>query len=90
MGEINSAKNGITKTMGDLARVQEEADKKLELVRAVSTDDAKKVKSSGDVLSPKVREMVRTLKRQGWNKKEIASKLKMSEGEVELILEIPE
>ena len=90
MGEINSTRNGINKTMGDLARVQEEADKKLELVRAVSSEDAKKVKSSNDVLSPKLRDMVRTLKRQGWNNKEIASKLKMSEGEVELILEIPE
>ena len=90
MGEINSTRNGINKTMGDLARVQEEADKKLELVRAVSSEDAKKVKSSNDVLSPKLRDMVRTLKRQGWNNKEIASKLKLAEGEVELILEIPE
>ena len=91
MGELSSASGGMNKAMLDLEKLKQETDGKIELVRTISVDDSKKGKASADkTLSPQIREAVRQLKRQGWSIQEIASKLKRSENEVELILEIPE
>ena len=44
-------------------------------------------KKSGDV-NPQTNEMVRTLKREGWTIPEIAKQLKLTENEVDLILQL--
>ena len=51
---------------------------------------SKKPSAKGNSLNPQTNEMVRQLKREGWRIPEIAEKLKLTENEVDLILQLPE
>ena len=46
--------------------------------------------AKSQALNPQINDSVRQLKRQGWSIPEIADKLKLTENEVDLILQLPE
>ena len=50
----------------------------------------KQSKAKGNVITPQTNDMIRQLKREGWRIPEIAEKLKLTENEVDLILQLPE
>ena len=51
---------------------------------------SKKPRSKENVINPQINETVRTLKRKGWTIAEIAENVKLTENEVDLILQLPE
>jgi len=65
-----------------------EAKRQLDMLNAVLKEDSKKTGGSKGAPPPGVRETVIRLARQGWGPEEIARNLKISRGEVELILEM--
>ncbi len=72
----------------DLNRQAEEQLKVLSTI--MKSDDNAKREESGSKASASVRDTVRRLARQGWKNEEIARAVKISLGEVELILELGE
>ena len=51
---------------------------------------AKKPRAKENTINPQINETVRTLKRKGWTIAEIAENVKLTENEVDLILQLPE
>ena len=51
---------------------------------------AKKPRSKGNTINPQINETVRALKQKGWTIPEIAENVKLTENEVDLILQLPE
>ena len=67
------------------------ADEKLRDLQTIATNEAasaKKTAGKQTGITPKIRETVVSLKRQGWTIAQIAKAVKRTEAEVELILEL--
>ena len=90
---IQSTKGGIDKTVMNLSAMNREVEDKFKTLRQITETQIKNepasVKSSSGI-APAKRDMVRTLKRQGWTTVEIAKRVGMTENEVDLILQLPE
>ncbi len=90
MQQIQAARNGIAGTETRLQNLDKQIDDKMSLLlRATQADMAKNPGPQQSRITPQDRETIIQLKRQGWTVDEIARRMKRSEGEVELILEMP-
>lgn len=88
---LNSVQNGLKKTELDLQTMSRDIDSKFNVLNQITKQDlASKPAAKNQTLTPQINESVRQLKHQGWTNAEIADKLKLSEIEVDLILQLPE
>jgi chromosome segregation ATPase len=90
---IQNTKGGIDKTVMNLSAMNREVDDKFKTLRQITenqikTEPAASKNNAG--IAPAKRDMVRTLKRQGWTIFEIARRVGLTENEVDLILQMPE
>lgn len=85
--DLGKAREWLARTETRLEEINRETQQRVRLLGTLSKREAGGKKSSG---SPDMstREMVVKLAREGWNSEEIATNLKLSRGEVELILEL--
>jgi hypothetical protein len=87
---INSTRQGINLQEQRLQQLSKSVDSKFDDLKAITRSEIEKNPSvDGKHVTPAQRSSVRTLKRQGWTTAEIAKQLKLSQMEVELILEVP-
>ena len=87
--QIQSSREGIARTETRLVKMAEDIDRQMDLLARLTKEDlAKNPKTPENRLSRHDRETIVALKRQGWNVTEIASRMKISGGEVELVLEL--
>ena len=88
---LNSVQNGIKKTQLDLEGINRDVDNKFNILQKMTQQElSKKPRSKENVINPQINETVRTLKRKGWTIAEIAENVKLTENEVDLILQLPE
>ena len=88
---VNSVQNGIKKTELDLQGLSRDVDNKFKTLQQMTQKDLQgKPSVKGSALNPQINDSVRQLRRQGWSIQEIADKLKLTENEVDLILQLPE
>ena len=88
---LNSVQSGIKKTQLDLEGINRDVSNKFSVLQKMTQQElSKKPSAKGNSLNPQTNEMVRQLKREGWRIPEIAEKLKLTENEVDLILQLPE
>ena len=88
---LNSVQNGIKKTELDLQGLSRDVDNKFKTLQHMTQNDLRsKPAAKSQALNPQINDSVRQLKRQGWSIPEIADKLKLTENEVDLILQLPE
>jgi len=87
MEELGRAREWLAKTETRLEELSRDTQQRIKLFGTLSKRVAggKKSSSSPDMST---REMVVRLAREGWNSEEIATNLRLSRGEVELILEL--
>lgn len=91
MDALNSVQNGIKKTELDLQGLSRDINSKFKALQQIAKQDLEKSPlPAGSAISQQVSENVRILRRQGWEKPEIAKRLNLTENEVDLILELPE
>ena len=85
--DLGKAREWLARTETRLEEINRETQQRIRLLGTLSKREAGGKKSGG---SPDMstREMVVKLAREGWNSEEIATNLKLSRGEVELILEL--
>ena len=70
--------------------MDKDLDGKLKLVQAmVNTDVQKNPDKNSQFISPQEREQVKNLARQGWTVAQMARALNRTQGEINLILELP-
>jgi chromosome segregation ATPase len=88
--KMQVAREWLARAETRFEELNREAQEELKLLEAVLKDESKKSGASGKGAPPTaVRENVIRLARQGWGPEEIARTLKISRGEVEMILEVP-
>ncbi|MDC7219946.1 MAG: hypothetical protein PQJ59_08400 [Spirochaetales bacterium] len=89
MKKMEKAREWLAGTETRLENISREAQEKVKLLGNLASKDGK-TGGSRSAGSPDMstREMVIQLARQGWNSEEIARSVKLSRGEVELILEL--
>ena len=88
---LNSVQNGIKKTQLDLEGINRDVDNKFNILQKMTQQElAKKPRAKENTINPQINETVRTLKRKGWTIAEIAENVKLTENEVDLILQLPE
>ena len=85
--DLGKAREWLAKIETRLDEINRDTQQRVRLLGTLSKRESKGKKSSG---SPDMstRDMVAKLAREGWNSDEIATNLKLSRGEVELILEL--
>ena len=94
ISEMNVARQGLARLATEMQNLDKDAQAQLRLTRSLLDREAVKAVSRGKggpdegAPPPRDRENIIKLKRQGWKVDEIARTLKMSKGEVELILEL--
>ena len=94
IAEMQVAREWLARAETEMQALDKDIRSQLRLTRnilnqegAKTSADSRKSQSEG-ALSPRDREDIISLRRQGWNVEEIASAMKRSKGEVELVLEI--
>ena len=88
---LNSVQNGIKKTQLDLEGINRDVDNKFNILQKMTQQElTKRPRAKENVINPQINETVRTLKRKGWTIAEIAENVKLTENEVDLILQLPE
>jgi DNA-binding NarL/FixJ family response regulator len=80
----------MSRTETRLKELVDEAANLIKLFATVKTSDAKPADVDRGTLTVNKREQVRQLAQMGWKAEQIASRLKLSISEVELVLEIPQ
>ena len=85
--DLGKAREWLAKTETRLEEINRDTQQRIRLLGTLSKRETGAKKSGG---SPDMstRDMVSKLAREGWNSEEIATNLKLSRGEVELILEL--
>ena len=93
--EVKKAKEGIVNTEIRLNNLSQEINEKFDILENITRNEVEaSVAASGTTevgnarLSPKDKEVIISLKRQGWTVDEIAKRLKRSVGEVEMVIEM--
>jgi hypothetical protein len=91
--EMNVAREGLARLATELQNLDKDAQTQLKLTRSMLGEMGKSTGRSGKppdegAPPPRDRENIIRLKRQGWSVEEIARSMKISKGEVELILEL--
>lgn len=90
MEEITSVNKGLGRSEQRLAELNTQIESRFKQLALLSERDAGKNHPREEShINPQERELVRQLKLQGWTIPAIASRLKRSQAEVELLLELP-
>jgi chromosome segregation ATPase len=87
---MHKAREWIARTETRLEELNRDIQEQIKLLGSLVKAGGKKAVQDKGAPPPADRENVIKLARQGWTVKEIAKVMKMSQGEVELILEIPQ
>ena len=90
---INTSRKGIANIEERLVKLSKNADDQLKALRSISQASSsetgtKRSSRASNTISPQTRESVSTLRKQGWTIPEIAKNLKLSENEVQLIIDL--
>ena len=88
--EVMNARDGIARSETRLRDIAKQADEQVKLLGALIKQDMAKNAPSAGAPPVSVRERVIQLAHQNWKPAEIARGLNLTEGEVELILEMPQ
>ncbi len=91
--KIQRAREGIVNSEDRLNKLAKEIDMKfsaLEEISQVKNEEPKATARRTSSMTPRKKSSVKELKRQGWRIEDIATALKMTETEVQLILDMPE
>ncbi len=88
--KVQRDRDGIINSEARLNKLSNAIDTKFTTLEEIAKADAPRKSVKPSSVTPKKRESAKELKRQGWRIEEIASILKLSEGEVQLILDMPE
>jgi len=86
--KMQIAREWLARAETRFEELNREAHDELKMLEAVLKDQTKKTGTSKGAPPPAARDAVIRLRRQGWGPEEIARNLKISRGEVELILEM--
>ena len=89
IGEVMNAREGIVNSEKRLQEIAKTADEQVKLLGALLRKDTARESGAAGAPPISVREQVIQLAHQNWTVKEIARGLKLTEAEVELILEMP-
>ena len=87
---LKSLDSGFKKTEMNLQGLSRDVDNKFRVLHDMTKQDLKTQSVPQGHTNPREKEAVRQLKQQGWSIPEIASRLGMTENEVDLILQIPD
>ena len=87
MIKLQKAREWLAKTETRLETIGKKAQEQIRLLRTLAKAEAERSKESGAPAKDK-RETVLQLAGMGWSSKEIAQRINLSRGEVELILEL--
>jgi DNA repair exonuclease SbcCD ATPase subunit len=87
--EVEKSRDIMSRTEMRLKELVDEADSLIKLFATVKTSDTKPSAVDTSTLTVNKREQVIQLARMGWKAEQIASRLKLTVTEVDLILEIP-
>lgn len=87
--KMQTAREWLARTETRLEEISRQSQDQLKLLSDLLKDESP-AKKTGGAPSPGIRENVVKLAHQGWKTDEIARALKLSRGEVELILELPQ
>ena len=87
---LKSLDSGFQKIQANLTGIARDVDNKFEVLHQITKDKLKNESVPQGHTNPREKDAVRQLKQQGWSIPEIASRLGMSENEVDLILQIPD
>ncbi|MDR1142661.1 MAG: hypothetical protein LBK77_00390, partial [Spirochaetaceae bacterium] len=86
--KVQAAREWLARTETRFEELHRDIQGELKLIEAVLKDESKKSKTGKGAPAIADRENVKRLRRQGWEAEEIARALKISVGEVELILDM--
>ena len=93
--QVQKAKEGIVNTEIRLNNLSQEINEKFDMLEKITRNEVEASASTFGTtevrntrLTPKDRETIISLKRQGWHVDEIAKRLKRSEGEIEMVIEM--
>jgi DNA-binding NarL/FixJ family response regulator len=86
--KVQAAREWLARAETRFEELHRDVQGELKLVEAVLKDESKKPKTGKGAPAIADRENVKRLRRQGWEAEEIARALKISVGEVELILDM--
>ena len=86
--KMQIAREWLARTETHFEELNREVHDELKMMETVLKDQTKKTGASKGAPPPSARDAVIRLRRQGWGSEEIARNLKISRGEVELILEM--
>jgi DNA repair exonuclease SbcCD ATPase subunit len=86
--KVQAAREWLARAETRFEELHREVQGELKLIEAVLKEESKKSKTGKGAPAIADRENVKRLRRQGWDAEEIARALKMSVGEVELILDM--
>ena len=90
MKDLESARKGIGRSEQRLVELNSKIESRFNELAFISKRDAESSPNQSDShINPQERELVRSLKLQGWTIPAIASRLKRSQAEIELLLELP-
>ena len=86
--KVTRDREGIVNSESRLTKLSKDLDSKFNTLEDIAkAETSKKGGSKSSSITPRKRENVKTLKQQGWRVEEIADKLKLTENEVQLILD---
>jgi len=88
IADMNVAREWLARTETELKALDKDAKEYLKLTKSLFESGKTQAPSSKGAPAPRERENILKLKSQGWKIEDIANALKMSKGEVELIIEI--
>jgi ATP/maltotriose-dependent transcriptional regulator MalT len=91
--KVQNDREGLARAEARISDLSKAVDTKFAALKAITDAEIKKKPSSSSSsrgVSPRKRENIRQLKQQGWSNEEIASSLKISLSEVDLVLELPD
>ena len=85
--KVTRDREGIVNSENRLSKLSKDIDSKFNTLEDIAKAETSKKTTKSSSITPRKRESVKTLKQQGWRIEEIADKLKLTETEVQLILD---
>ena len=85
--KVTRDREGIVNSENRLSKLSKDIDSKFNVLEDITKAETSKKTTKSSSITPRKRENVKTLKQQGWRVEEIADKLKLTESEVQLILD---
>ena len=91
INDITNVQNGIKQTELNLQELSREVKVRYDGLHQLTKEEVSKNQRPKDAgIAPSERETIRALKRDGWSVKELASRFKRTETEIDLLLQLPD